>query len=204
MLLSYGIEGKAYEMTEEGRVYQYKVGAELTQEEDESWGDMWHFAPWSMFPQFQAGFANDPVVNTYTTFQEALDAGEPYYWKNTTKEEWLESYANYNVREMSPLNRYYEYIIDFGQDNIEFGLNVNFDTLSTDEETVIRSQYGTDLTTYLAEMSTKYITGEASTDTYEADLQYAYDSLGMQEYTDAIQAAVDRFLVAMGREPILG
>ena len=53
-------------------------------------------------------------------------------------------------------------------------------------------------------MTTGYITGTSSTDTYEEDLQFAYDNLGMQEYTDAIQSQVDRFLVAMGRDPILG
>lgn len=57
--------------------------------------------------------------------------------------------------------------------------------------------------TYLSEMTTNYITGAKSTDTYEEDLQYAYDNLGMQEYCDVLQARIDRYLVAMGREPIL-
>lgn len=52
-------------------------------------------------------------------------------------------------------------------------------------------------------MTTNYITGAKSTDTYEEDLQYAYDNLGMQEYCDVLQARIDRYLVAMGREPIL-
>ena len=77
-------------------------------------------------------------------------------------------------------------------------------TMSNDEETAIISQYGSELTTYLAEMTTNYIVGNTSPDTYEADLQYAYDNLGMQEYNDAMQARVDRFLVAMGRDAILG
>ena len=77
-------------------------------------------------------------------------------------------------------------------------------TLATDEETETINTYGTDLKTYLAEMTTGYIIGTASTDTYEEDLQFAYDNLGMQEYVNALQAQTDRFLVAMGREPILG
>ena len=204
MLLCYGIEGKSYDIEEDGRVYQYKVGTEITQEEDYSVGDMWHYAPWSMFPQIQAGFAWDPLKNTYNSVQEALDNGEPYYWKNLTIDEWKEQYANYNWTDMSNLNRFFLYLNDFGTDNMQFDLNIDFTTMATDEETSIISKYETDLNTYLAEMTTGYITGKTSTDTYEEDLQYAYDNLGMQEYIDAKQARVDRYLVAMGRDAILG
>ena len=121
-----------------------------------------------------------------------------------TIDEWKEQYANYNWTDMSNLNRFFLYMDDFGVDNMELSLNVNFATMATEEETNTIAMYGTDLTTYLAEMTTGYITGTSSTDTYEEDLQFAYDNLGMQEYTDAIQSQVDRFLVAMGRDPILG
>ena len=87
---------------------------------------------------------------------------------------------------------------------MEFSLNVNFETMPTQEENDTIARLGTDLTTYLAEMTTGYITGSKSVDTYEADLAYAYDTLGMQEYVDAKQSQVDRYLVAMGRDPILG
>jgi len=206
MMLCYGIEGETYDLMEDGRVYQYTVGegADISQEHDESYGDMWHYAPWSMFPQFQAGFLCDPVQNVYNGVQEALDNNEPYYWKNLTLDDWKVQYANYNWTEMSNLNRWFLYMTDFGTDNILFDLNVNFTTMATEDENAVTSALGTDLTTYLAEMTTKYITGEASTDTYEADLAYAYDTLGMQEYVDALQAQADRYLVALGREPILG
>ena len=204
MLLSYGIEGKSYDITDDGRVYQYKVGVDISQEDEESYGDMWHFAPWSMFPQFQAGFAWDPVKAVYTSFSEAMDAGEPYTWKNLTIDEWKEQFKNYNWTDMSNLNRYYLYMEDYGTDNIHYNLNVNFTTMSNDEETAIISQYGSELSTYLAEMTNDYIVGNKTTDSYESDLQFAYDNLGMQEYVNAMQSRVDRFLVAMGREPILG
>ena len=83
-------------------------------------------------------------------------------------------------------------------------MGTNLTTIATDEETATIGMYGSDLKTYLAEMTTNYITGNASTDTYEADLRFAYDTLGMQAYVDALQGQVDRFLVAVGREPILG
>lgn len=204
MLLAYGIEGKSYDIQEDGRVYQYKVGVEITQEEDYSVGDMWHYAPWAMFPQIQAGFAWDPRLQTYNSVEEALDNGEPYYWKNLTIDDWKTQYADYNWRDMSPLNRFLTYMVDFGTDNINFALNVDFYTMPTEEEANVISSLGTDLTTYLAEMTTSYITGSASTDTYEEDLAYAYDTLGMQEYVDAMQARADRYLEAVGREPILG
>ncbi len=204
MLLAYGIEGKSYEFTDEGKLYLYKVGVDLTQDEDYSVGDMWHFAPWSMFPQIQAGFAWDPMDAEYTSIQEALDAGEPYTWKLLTIDDWKEQYKDYNWTDMSNLNRFYLYLDDFGTDNIEFAMNVDFYTLSTDEETSIISQYESDLKTYLAEMTQGYITGNKSTDTYAEDLQFAYDNLGMQEYVDVQQARADRFLVAMGRDAILG
>ena len=202
MLLAYGIEGKSYDITEDGKVYQYKVGVDLTQDEDYSVGDMWHFAPWSMFPQIQAGFAWDPIHAEYNSIQEALDANEPYTWKNLTIDDWKEQFKDYNWVDMSPLNRFYNYLNDFGTDNIQFAMNVDFYTLSNDEETAVISQYQSDLTTYLAEMTNGYITGTKSTDTYEADLQYAYDNLGMQEYIDVQQSRANRFLVAMGRDAI--
>lgn len=204
MLLCYGIEGKSYDITDEGKVYQYKVPTDISKEDEESYGDMWHFAPWGMFPQIQAGFAWDPVQAEYTSVQDALDAGEPYTWKNLTIDQWKEQYKDYNWTDMSNLNRFFLYLNDFGADNIVFSMNVDFYTLSNDEETAVISQYESDLKTYLAEMTTSYITGTKSTDTYEADLQYAYDNLGMQEYIDVQQSRADRFLVAMGRDAILG
>ena len=133
-----------------------------------------------MFPQIQAGFAWDPVKNVYPSVQEALDNGDPYYWKNLTIDEWKEQYADYNWTDMSNLNRFFLYLKDFGTENMEFSLNVNFETMPTQEENDTIARLGTDLTTYLAEMTTGYITGSKSVDTYEADLAYAYDTLGMQ------------------------
>ncbi len=205
ILLTYGMEGKTWDYTEDGTsIVKYKVGEDLTTEEEESYGDMWHYAPWAAFPQIQAGFAWDFVQEEYSSVQEALDNGEPYTRSLITIDEWKEQYADYNWTDMSPLNRFLIQMNEFGTDNIEFNLNVNFTTLASNEESEVISMYGTDLTTYLDEMTTNYIVGGKSTDTYEEDLQYAYDNLGMQEYMDAIQGQIDRYLVAMGRDAILG
>ena len=202
-ILMYGIEGKAWDYNEDGTVTLYKVGDDYTTEEEESYGDMWHYAPWAAFPQIQCGFMWDFVRNTYTSVQEALDNNEPYTWKKTTLEDWKIQFADYNWTDMSNNNRFLLYLNDYGTDNMVFDLNINFSTLPSEEETQAISTYETDLKTYLSEMTTNYIVGTKSTDTYEEDLQYAYDNLGMQEYCDALQGQIDRYLVAMGRDAIL-
>ncbi len=126
----------------------------------------------------------------------------PYTKDALTIDEWKVQYADYNFTDISPLNRLLNNMNEYGTENIEFNLNINFTPLATNEESDIISMYKSDLTTYLTEMTTNYITGAKSTDTYEQDLQYAYDSLGMQEYMNAIQGQVNRFLVAMGRDAI--
>ncbi len=104
---------------------------------------------------------------------------------------------------MSPLNRFLVDLNEYGTENVEFNLNINFTPLATNEESEAISMYKSDLTTYLMN-DHQLVMRRSPLDTYEEDLQYAYDNLGMQEYMDAIQGQVDRFLVAMGRDAILG
>ena len=56
--------------------------------------------------------------------------------------------------------------------------------------------------TYLLEMTTTAITGQISVDEIDEKLQYAYDTLGLQECLDVAQARYNRFLVAMGMDPV--
>ncbi len=62
--------------------------------------------------------------------------------------------------------------------------------------------YRTDLDTYLLEMTTTAITGQISVDEIDEKLQYAYDTLGLQECLDVAQARYNRFLTAMGLDPV--
>lgn len=199
---NYGVEGKAWDYAEDGALVKYKVGTDLTQDEMDRFGSMWNYAPWSAFPQIGSAFlfAYNRVV--YDSVQDALDAGEPYTKDSLTIDEWKVQYADYNFTDISPLNRLLNEINDYGAENIQFNLNINFTPLATNEESDAISMYKSDLTTYLDEMTTSYITGAKSTDTYEEDLQYAYDNLGMQEYMNAVQGQINRFLVAMGRDAI--
>ena len=51
-------------------------------------------------------------------------------------------------------------------------------------------------------MTTTAITGQISVDEIDEKLQYAYDTLGLQECLDVAQARYNRFLVAMGMDPV--
>ncbi len=76
-------------------------------------------------------------------------------------------------------------------------------TLPTTEEAQVISTYKTDLVdTYLLEMTTNAIIGETPIDQIDEKIQYAYDNLGLQEYYNVMQARYNRFLVAMGYDPI--
>lgn len=44
MLFAYGIEGKAYDLNDDGTIYKYIVGVDFTEEEEERYGDMWCYA----------------------------------------------------------------------------------------------------------------------------------------------------------------
>ncbi len=204
MLFAYGIEGKAYDLNDDGTIYKYIVGVDFTEEEEERYGDMWCYAPWCLFPQININNLYSLTAATYSSIDEALDAGEPYAKDMLTIDEWKTQFSEYNWTDISPLHRFLNLMNEFGTENIHFDNHANFETLATDEEAAVINTYMTDLTTYLNEMTTSYITGIKTTDTYEEDLQYAYDNLGMQEYADVIQARIDRYLVVLGREPILG
>ena len=75
-------------------------------------------------------------------------------------------------------------------------------SFATPEETAIVSQYSTDLTTYLDELGANLILGITSPEQYGELIQYAYDTLGLQEVLDVYQARANRTLEVMGLEPI--
>lgn len=203
MLWQYGVEGKAWEWNEDGTMYRYKIGTDISEEDEERWGDLWCYAPWCLFPQFNTAIYSLTAA-TYDSFEAALDAGEPYTGNMLTFDDWATQYVNYNWDEYSPQERLMRMINEMGQDNVMYDVTANFETLATEDEAAVLNMYKADLLLYLNELTTKHITGDVSIDTLEADLQYAYDNLGMQEYMDVIQARIDRYLVVLGREPILG
>ena len=68
---------------------------------------------------------------------------------------------------------------DYGADNICFDMHANVLMRTSKDEANVVNTYYTDLYTYLSEMTANYIVGISSVDNHKADLQYAYDSLGM-------------------------
>lgn len=196
-LRNYGIEGVAWDWTDDGLIKKYTLGED--QDGYKGAGGLW--LDFNAFPD--AGIANVWGLNctTYDSVQEALDAGECYTEKFMTAEEWKES-VNYNGVGDSPATKFLQYINDYGEENFNPCAVYSFFTPSTSEEVLINSQYRTDLDTYLLEMTTMAITGQISVDEIDEKLQYAYDTLGFQECLDVAQARYNRFLVAMGMDPV--
>lgn len=195
MTLMYGLEGYGYEYDADGN---FVILTMTDQEEDYSYGDCWHYLAYNFWPQIQIGWVWDPLQNVYSDFNEALENGEPYTWKFMTKEEFNEANAMYNYDDASPLEQYYRMIDSIGLENLTVKLNTTYAAPATVEESEISALYYTDLNTYLMEMTTGYITGTKSIETYEEDIQYAYDTLGLAEYVGAMQARVNRYLEAIG------
>ena len=195
MTLMYGLEGYGYEYDADGN---FVILTMTDQEEDYSYGDCWHYLTYNFWPQIQIGWVWDPLQNVYSDFNEALENGEPYTWKFMTKEEFDEANAMYNYDDASPLEQYYHMIDSIGLENLTVKLNTTYAAPATVEESEISALYYTDLNTYLMEMTTGYITGTKSIETYEEDIQYAYDTLGLAEYVGAMQARVNRYLEAIG------
>ena len=97
----------------------------------------------------------------------------------------------------------YTHLSDFGQENFNPAIVYSFMTLPTVEEAKVISTYKTDLVdTYLLEVTTNAIIGQTPIDQIDEQIQYAYDNLGLQEYYNVMQARYNRFLVAMGFEPV--
>lgn len=70
--------------------------------------------------------------------------------------------------------------------------------LPTTEESQVMADYGNDLKTYLIEVATKLVTGEYAVGDIQSFIDHANDALHLQEYIDAQQGRVDRFMNAMG------
>lgn len=196
-LKAYGIEGVAWDWTDDGLIQKYTLPEE--QDGYKGAGGLW--LDFNAFPD--VGIANVWGLGNvlYDSVQDALDAGECYTEKFMTEEEWKES-VGYNGEGPAPSRKTLQFILELGEEKFEPAGWYNFLTPLTSEEVVIDAQYRSDLNTYLLELSTTAITGQISIDEVDEKLQYAYDNLGMQECLDVAQARYNRFLVAMGMDPI--
>ncbi len=204
MIFKHGIEGKAYDWNDDGTITNYT----LPDGELQSYGAaQTYWVNQNAFPMCGGGHANlwGVVKNVYDDVDEALAAGEPYAQDFQTEEEWLEKYEA--IREVPAgaihgAKQMLLYIKDQGKDFYHPTAYYSYTTMSTPEEAAIISQYETDLKTYLQEMTTNMITGSKSTDTIDEQVQVAFDTLGLQEYIDVMQARVNRYLEAIGRDTI--
>lgn len=204
LLRYFGIEGKSWEWADNGMdIIDYTQQEGYTKGDIEnqymalgkmenSFSGMHNFFPTPLDANLWA-----PNAHTYSSYREALDAGEPYAQNGNGYDEarWM---ALNNWNEESPCHKFLTYIADYGEENINFTSYYTFITLPTLEESEVQNTYATDLKTYLLETATKMVTGEYSIDSLQQHIDYCYDTLGLQEYLDVQQARIDRFMDAMG------
>ncbi len=203
LLRYYGIEGMAWEYEEDGvhiddfRTHEGYTKGDIEQQYipdmDSSWINFLGYFPTPFFKDLW-----DPTAVTYTTAQDAIDAGEPYAEGATTREIWIGNQSpaiDYDQPNWQTLNA----IAEYGEKNINFAPYYDFETLPTVEEATIQADLASDLKTYVIEVGTKLIIGDYNVADLQSYIDYAYENLGLQEYLDVQQARVDRFFEAMGR-----
>lgn len=202
LMLYFGVEGKAWDWQDDGTIVTYN----LTEDEALDYRGMWTYMTWTAFPQVDTSIVYHYNAVTYDSIQAALDNGEPYTKDGYASfEEFLENPANsakHFTDEGDNWFCFFNDLIEFGVENIDWTCAATFRAAYTDNEIETIGQYGSDLLTYLDELNVSYVIGSKSIDTYEDDIQFAYDNLHLQEYIDSIQSASNRYLVAVGRDPI--
>lgn len=201
-MLYFGCEGTSWDWAEDGTVTSY----DLTEDELLDYRGMWTYMTWTAFPQVDTSIVYHYNAQMYKGIQAAIDNGEPY--TNGGFKDYADFLTNSNnaskgfTEEGNNLYCYFIDLLEFGVENIDWTMAATFTTANTANEMEVIGKYEGDIKTYVDELNLGYITGQRSTDTYEEDIQYAYDNLGLQEYIDALQAASNRYLVAVGRDPI--
>ena len=200
MIFKFGIEGKSYDWNEDGTITAYT----LDEDELESYGSAQTY--WlgnNAFPINGGHHGNlwGVPMASYDDIDEALAAGEPYTEENQTRESWQ---AQHQVGPdvISGAEQMLLLLKEYGVDNYHPTAYYSYTTMATVEEAAVIAQYETELKDYLLEMTTNMIVGSVSTDTIDEQVQFAYDNLGLQEYINVMQARVNRYLEAIGREPV--
>ena len=200
-LYYFGIQGEAWDFNADGTVDNFRNHDGYTKGDidnqympltamDNGFAGMVSYVP---NPKDQDLWADNAHV--YNSYAEALAAGEPYDQNGYDEAKWM---ALNDWNEESPCHKFMQYIADYGDANINWASYYTFVTLPTTEESEVMADYGNDLKTYLVEVSTKLVTGEYSVGDLQSYIDHANDTLHLQEYIDAQQGRVDRFMSAMG------
>lgn len=202
LMLYFGVEGHAWDWQDDGTILKYN----LTEDEALDYNGMWTYMTWTAFPQIDTSIVYHYNAVTYDSIQSALDNGEPYTKDGyASYEEFLENPANaakHFTDEGDNWFCFFNDLIEFGVENIDWTCAATFKAAYTNEEIDTIGMYETDIKTYFDELNVSYIIGSKSTGTYDEDIQFAYDNLHLQEYINSIQSASNRYLEAVGREPI--
>lgn len=197
MVFEHGIEGVAYDWNEDGETI---TTYPLTDDQDEFAAARVQYLVDSGLPAVHIDNVWGIKCQEYASVDEALANNETYTEQFTTREEWMK---DNKWDDDAPSVKFLRILSDFGQENFNPAIVYSFMTLPTVEEAKVISTYKTDLVdTYLLEVTTNAIIGQTPIDQIDEQIQYAYDNLGLQEYYNVMQARYNRFLVAMGFEPV--
>ncbi len=204
MLFRYGVEGVAWDYDENGDFVQYVINDEDELHSYGAAGTYWLTN--TLFPINGAHHGNlwAPIKNVYDNAQDALDAGEPYAQDNQTIESWRETNAAAGRPVTDTMIAGSEQMLYYVLDNPNYRPTAyySYTTMATSDEAEIIATYDTDLKTFLRELTTGIITGATSVDAIDEQIQFAYDNLGLQEYINAMQARVNRYLETLGRDTV--
>ncbi len=77
MLLTYGIEGKTWEFDENGKPRTFIIGAEVSQDDEYRYGDLWCYAPWGLFRKFRTMQPGPILVASTPRFRKRLTRVSP-------------------------------------------------------------------------------------------------------------------------------
>jgi len=202
LLFYYGVEGKTWEYAEDGvNIIDYAQAPDYVRDDMPN-----GYRAFEDMDDFFMGFVSymptprmadmwSPIGANYASPAEALAAGEPYAEMPSTREDWMaQEGVDYDTPNWVTLNA----LAEWGEENINVAAYYDYETLPTAEEAQIQGELAVDLKTYLQENATKLVLGELDVSEIQSLLDYAYESLGLQEYIDIQQARVDRFMDAMG------
>ena len=196
MVFEHGIEGVAYDWNEDGETITTYV---LNDDQDEYAPARTQYLNTSGLPGVHIDNVWGIQCQQYKSVDEAIANNETYTEQFTTRDEWMK---NNNWNDDAPSVKFLHILQDFGQENFNPTIVYSFLTIPTTEEAAVIAQYRNELETYLAETTTNVITGTMSVDEVDSRILYAYDNLGLQEYYNVMQQRYNRFLVAMGFDPI--
>ncbi len=200
MLWWYGIEGVAWDWLDDGTIETYDLSADIMKAKN--YGGCTGWCNQNMLPVCGGHHGNIwGVPQRHFDDPLAVLETDSVQYKGPKHDAWCESHK-VPLDTINGAAQMMLYISEQGKDFYHPAAYYSYTTMMTDDEAAFADQISSDLTTYLREMTTNMIVGSVSTDTIDEQVEFAFDNLYLQEYIDIMQARVNRYLKAIGREPV--